>query len=444
MLHSLWMVECFPIALSDHLVRAVAALPNDSPGVTAKTLQSLASIRESPTGTGGGYTSLNLIVRPDDQRFLSGHYRSDLPSPVDVAHGWIYTPAPSVAVVVVEFLFRVGGLDWIDSALRGEHQTRIGAQSRVTTEFLTPPLLKQDAVAAARRRVHVLCANWMERTFPGVFAQADGDQAHPSCEVLLLSLQDPLSSDKEMNPAWDSYLGMLGIGNRLEAWRSDGLPGFSMWIGAQPSGVRAFDSASALRLTLAGKQEDLWAGSDLSMYGQERRWQISGSLGFGFSGFLQWWGVWALSRHLDAETARTTTRVTTAHRFSGVVRGSLGRAHRRLLRLGLILAPIAADSAARPLREFANRYAVDFEQVPIELRAGGADEEPRQLEREHSLLTAMLEPLPTRLGTLETRIIQLSESVNAAAALALARVAIWVSISVGIAGVAVAALQHWG
>jgi hypothetical protein len=211
---AIWVAEVFPPSAIGGLYADLAKLGWDSDPDRAGGEPISHYVREHRRSTGGGWVPLPLILRPGDNRFLGGHRRADLPKGVDRAHAVVYSPYPSVSIIVIEFILDDAASTRLDHALRADYRTEVTPVG-VGLTIATPAWRKQREGAIARSEMRQTCRNFMRCNLHGRFAAAADGMSHPVLELISTTKGVVLGDDASAQ--W-SLSRLLGISWRFDSW----------------------------------------------------------------------------------------------------------------------------------------------------------------------------------------------------------------------------------
>jgi type II secretory pathway pseudopilin PulG len=235
---ALWVAEIFPPSRVRDLYADLMRLEWDRDPDWAGERTLSHYIREHRRSGGAGSVPINLILRRGDKRFLGSHRRADLPKGVDRAQAMVYTPYPSISILVVEFILDEAAAMRVDTSLRASYRTEVTPLG-AGLSIVTPAWRKQRAVAAVRSEMRRACRDFMRRNFHGRFASTGGEAAHPALELITTSKGLVVGNDSAA--AW-SLSTLLGVSRRFGSWTTRRGPTMHLtteddWAGADTNTV---------------------------------------------------------------------------------------------------------------------------------------------------------------------------------------------------------------
>ncbi len=210
---AVWVAEVFPPSLVGALWTDLRKLGWDADPDRAGREPISHYIRDQRQSA-GGWVSLQLILRPGDKRFLGSFRRAELPIGVDRASAAVYSPYPSLSVVLVEFVLDDSAAMRLDTALRADYRTEVTPVG-VALNVVTPALLKEREAAAVRSEMRQVCREFMQRSLHGRFATAADGLEHPALELITTSLGVVFGDDI---PAPGSLSQLLRVSWKFDTW----------------------------------------------------------------------------------------------------------------------------------------------------------------------------------------------------------------------------------
>lgn len=282
-LRCLWVLEAYPPSGFSELRSAfekfgwAEQLPFDS---NANITVQISRARRRLAG--GGWSNLGIIL-PDDSRSTIGWRRvAELPDGVRHIRGTALFPTPTMTLLCWHFVFDEKSAASLEEPLRADFTTEYEPLPGGAARVYSPPSRRSHVVGSIRQEMYRDCYKFVEKHFPGVFANGLLDGEFPTCELLTLKNVIPY----EARPERDTYLSVLGLWNPYDVWISDKLSG--LFLEAPWTGELDFAS-----LFLVGRLQDILADEKLGSYGRNHAEAVVNWLScLDFS--LGAWALWVL------------------------------------------------------------------------------------------------------------------------------------------------------
>ncbi|MGH7929034.1 MAG: hypothetical protein ACREQV_14695, partial [Candidatus Binatia bacterium] len=248
------------------------------------------------------------------------------------------------------------GAKGIENILRTNYETRGIRKSDGSVSQRSPLYAKREDVAAVFEELHDSCRSWFLTNFPGAFCSDLLDGQMPTCFFMILDRVHPFSDETR-----HEYLDPVGLEGSYYALTSSELPGLRL---SSPTRV----DPRPHTLLLAGKRDEVFAGSDLG--GHERtRFGFTVALDSRLARFI---AMWSFERALMGyEMTFAKLRDSLARPESSSIKESvkdLSVASRNVATLGGDAQALASDARRLTADERAFKYGLlEFDPVTPDL-----------------------------------------------------------------------------
>jgi hypothetical protein len=354
--HSIWMMECFTPSTIAGLLRGLEKTGLDQDPISwASDHKPLAWVLRSRTGVWGGWTKVGRFSRIATPWSIRG----PLPTGTSGVDLELHSVAPSVTVLIARFDLDDDLSNSLNVAMRRRYRARIVKRPKRGTITEEPvDTVKLEAIRDARLALHRRCAGWMAENFPGVFArQPSSKKTHPAWTFISLTQATPFPPIDQSDV--EPYLRILGLGQEIDVWRHDALPGIR--IGA-PSRDDKQDE-----MTVAGRWDDLFSEDLLKHRGGKTPHAMSSLLHDELQRTFALWALGSLLRRYQAGVAKLRDELAqSTSRSTRTVRRRLKHLRAQLTSVSLDAQQTTADIRLASKRPWFLRDALPL--VPVESR----------------------------------------------------------------------------
>ena len=191
-LHCIWAVEFYTPTHIDGLVESLKRI-----GVGTDTnrrlsrdpiawLQMQRSLHRS-----SGWMNLGFLKPVGSELFLGGDpIEASLPDGVKYATWMLFSLSPSLASIVVAFVYDEEKATVLDTTLRAEYATYLEPLGG-TTRIHDPVFQKNARVKLVRKEISDLSMIWFKANVPGLFCSGLLNDKLPTCEFIFLKEAEP-------------------------------------------------------------------------------------------------------------------------------------------------------------------------------------------------------------------------------------------------------------
>jgi hypothetical protein len=346
--HCIWAVEFFGPTEQAQLLASIKRLDWDRHDRWYGDVSEW--VRESRSGTGGGWLNLGTITRRGDRRWMGDKRYTDLPSAFDSALGSVVSMSSSLTAVVMQFSLRDEPRGRLDRALRATYQT-YASRTEQGIRFHPPADQKRKAASQVLDGYRQQAASWFRTELPGVFAGGLLGPHFPTCIFLTTDRARPF--DDTARASFNTYMQILGLGHEWDVWSSQDLEGLTLHFSR-------YDTSPALNLIIAGRADQVFTKERGEGAGGDSEWGTVYRLSLDFTHSVTYLAIESLLRGYDARLAELRDALRSlADRED---ERSLRRVRREILAVGGDIQPVASDLIHWLLPRW--RAGIDFTPAP--------------------------------------------------------------------------------
>ena len=225
-LQCLWAVEYYSPSHIPGLLGNLAALGwNDSNGAGVNKSPGLWIQEQREAPITGGWMNLGIIRSPMDTKISEFGAHSDLPKGIEYATASMFSLTSSVSCIVVGFVLDDISKKKLEQALRLRRTTDVKAIADRGQAIVNPTSQKARDISKIRTELRHMASQWFRSNLPGLFADGERSNTHPTCEFLTLRTAVPFpdkNTDLDSNKVW---LNVLGLYHSDSAWTCRGIHG---------------------------------------------------------------------------------------------------------------------------------------------------------------------------------------------------------------------------
>jgi hypothetical protein len=356
-LQAVWMAESYPPSFFDSLLDVVRRLTVDESDFSS--YPPVQHLEEALRLGGSGWIPLGPLIPPGSPLFeLSRPIETALPSHVAYANASVHYLVPSQAMLVVCFVLDEVGSQCVEKTLRATYRSYTTEHRRWTTTQ-TPGNQKRAAVRTKRAQQLTELASFFRREAPGLFAS--DSHLLPSIEFWTTKDRRPFDEDQAPHgrPGLNDFISLLGWVPWMDAW-----PGPDNLVLKQAPVIGDALWSRAPNLQLVAREDDLFAGDDMKMYGGRSREAYVSRLGDGVGPLVAALALTETFRFYEAELVDSRRRLREAQSQSVRRRVKATVAVQdRLLRQQADVQAVARGVARwnDHLLELLGRSSIDFE-----------------------------------------------------------------------------------
>ena len=235
---------------------------------------------------GGGWLNLGYIVSDSTEKGLLRPRTAPLPEGVKLIRSSIIQFIPSITIFLGQFFFDEDGAKSLEEPLNRIYTTNMEPIKGGGYSIIEVERQKKDATDEIRNNMRKLCSNWVREYMPGLFSSGILGDYYPTCELILLSKNNPFIKIGDMPQK--SFLGMMGLDSTCtyDVWKSEGLKGAYLKFIKEAGDYNG-------RIVISGNVNGMLTDEKLNMYGADTREDKIVNYLHDLDYTL---GIWALSR----------------------------------------------------------------------------------------------------------------------------------------------------
>ena len=243
----IWIIEIYPPNYIENLYACIENLGWNSPYEQTPHHNVVNWIKQNRQSSFGAGLNLNYIQR---EKMSNMDRTAPFPECFDGAFGTIMQIIPSATILMLQFIVNKDYQQVLEKPLREKYTTYI-KMSGNTPVYIQPHYQKTLAVENARLKLYNNGYQWFKQHAPGFFSSYPKENMFPTSEFVTLSEGTPLSKSH--------YLGKLKFSSISGAWKSECLPGLTLWINDKNSHlyfVGNFDELLPEKSMLCGHEKN--------------------------------------------------------------------------------------------------------------------------------------------------------------------------------------------
>jgi len=304
-LRCIWGVEFYTPAHTEELAASFARLGWSGGDGVSRNDPAAWMRKLSDRTRGGAWLNLGYIRRAYPVSGISILKTAPLPPHVEYARGGMFALTPSLACIVIGFVFDEDYARKFDDALRLYRRTYFSPRKK-GYEILSAEEQKIEHIHQIRTEARGFVGGWFSRHLPGVFASGLLEGEYPTCELTTLRQAHPFPERGQGDSRPEEYLSILSMDSSSDAWYCEAMPELKFAWGLR----RRHDEPH--HAILSCREEDF--GKYPLRHGREttRTGQI-GNIDELISALLSRWAMRSMlagyTKHLNAIRASSTIRL---------------------------------------------------------------------------------------------------------------------------------------